>query len=97
MEAPEFAASGLAALSRTCPYVLVNEQPDAHSANLRKVAKSSLDLPSNCFHVAGKCSSHQIQRCIEINEERILGDVHAIAFSCACPSVQNKLQVALKK
>lgn len=89
--------SGLVSLSQTCPYLLVNENPDAHPANSRKIAKSSLGLPKNCFHVGGKCGAHQVQRVIELNEEPILGDVHAIAFSGACPSLQNKFQAGLKR
>ena len=96
-EIPALSVAGIQELSQSCPYTIVNEQPDAAAPNRRKQAKSAAaTVPANVFFVRGECAAHQGHRCIESREATVLGDIHAIAFSCSSPHIQHKLQVELK-
>jgi len=76
--------------------VVLNEQPDSGSGNIRKKAKTAKNAPSNCLFVSGRCDAHQGHRTVELKERDVVGNVHAISVSCANPDFQNKLQLALK-
>ena len=45
----------------------------------------------------GQCAAHQGHRCIASKDKDLIGNVHAIAFSCGNPTLQNKLQHALRQ
>ena len=95
-ECPELSSSGLEKVCKACPYALVDERPDAHSANHRKKAKSVASTPSNCFHVLGTCAGHQCHRIIMNNEKEVCGDVYAAAVACSNTHHADSLQQALR-
>ncbi len=61
-----------------------------------KKAKTGKEAPGNLFFVPGRCDAHQAHRMVELKEKNVVGNVHAIAVSCANPEFQNRLQVTLK-
>ena len=77
--------------------MLVNEQPDQHSANARKQQALFEDMPPNCFGVEGRCSAHQAHRCVSVCQRVCIGDLYAIHFTCSSTDHQSKLQLAFKQ
>ena len=78
--------------------VLLGELPGACKPNLRKKAQTAADTIDwdNVFCTNGTCGCHQAHRIVESKEKWSIGNVYAIAFSCAQPALQRKLKAALR-
>ena len=90
---------GLAEIRKVCKMVLLSELPDACKPNLRKRAQTIADTSAwdNVFSTNGTCGCHQAHRVVESKEKWSIGNVYAIAFSCAQPALQRRLKAALRR
>ena len=94
-EIPQLSREGIEDLCRRVPFVIDSELPDACSSNRRKKARTILDRPHNCFVLHGDCGAHQIHRCVEHKERRVVGDVYAIAVTLSNLHFANRMQQGL--
>ena len=86
-------------MAASCPWVILNEQPDACPSNGRRqaqVMEMCADLP-NVLHTRGRCGSHQAQRIIATTVAGSCGDAHAVGEACCNLSHAAKMQESLQK
>ena len=81
------------------PYIIVHECPDQASANVRKVLATRAKLDGRVMHSWTSCTVHAAQRIVVTGtqEDRLIGDIHAIAFTCNLTSNREKLLAALRR
>ena len=91
-------ASGLGELRKSCHAILLNELPDACKSNGRKRAQTVADCADydNVYSTRATCGCHQGHRVVEGPEKRTVGNVFAIAYTCAAVTVQTRLLNAFK-
>ena len=85
-------------MAAVCPWLILNEQPDACPSNGRRQAKvieDCRDMP-NVVQARGKCGSHQAQRIVASTVSGSCGDAHAVGVSCSATSHAIKMQESLK-
>ena len=97
--APPVSIPSLIDLSKTLEFILLQEVPDACSANIRnKAAKAeACQGAGNIVHAGDKCGAHQGHRTIALKESYTIGNIYAIAFSSSQTAIQNRHQVTLRK
>lgn len=88
---PGLNGDSLKDLAGQVPFGIMNEIPDACSANRRKKAKAFSTLPPNVFGVDAECAAHQCHRIVESSERDMIGNVHAV--HCTTTRHQSGLQV----
>ena len=94
---PQLSDENLCELATVCPAVIVEELPDACSANDRKRAKTyDVTADSEVWHVRGSCGSHQLRRIIAARQQTLVGDVHAISVTCSATGTASEMQTALR-
>ena len=95
---PALDHSSIKQLAERCPWVVLNEQPDACSANGRRQlhAMGLCEEIPNTLHHCGKCGAHQCQRIIETTCRGSCGDAHAVGEACSNVSHGVKLQAAFR-
>jgi hypothetical protein len=84
----ELSVSGLNKLGGRLKLFILSEVPDNVAANNRRKAFMATQLPANCLYAAGAgCASHRAHRIITaaIEEDKLIGDVHAISFVASVP------------
>ena len=85
-------------MAAKCPWLILNEQPDACASNGRRQAKvieDCRDMP-NVVQARGKGGSHQAQRIVASTVSGSCGDAHAVGVSCSATSHAIKMQEYLK-
>ena len=94
-ECPQLGTAGIRKVCEACPLALFNEQPDNHSANMRKQQCLFSEMPANCLCVGGVCGAHQGHRVIGATHRECIGDIYAIHWTCSNASYQQRLQMSL--
>ena len=84
----ELSIDGIRTLAARMHVVLVHEVPDGCSANNRKKAKTASEMPANALYIPASCTAHASHRIVvaATRESEVVGDVHAIAFTCTLAS-----------
>jgi hypothetical protein len=77
-------------------FMLLHENPDNVSANVRKLHFTASVLPEFVLMVLGGCTAHRISRIGEILFEvaDLCGDIYSLAFVSQVPSYFNRMQRA---
>lgn len=80
---PEMSLASIARVANEAPFVLVQDIPDACSANQRAKEHTFEELPSNAFAVDVRCAAHQAHRIVASSEKEVIGDLHAVHVTCS--------------
>ena len=80
--------------------MIMSEIPDNAGSNQRKKVAWSLELPPNILYIRDLgCVAHRVHRCISqsTDEEKIVGDVHAVHYVMAVPRYRSIMSVKLRE
>ncbi len=94
---PELSFASIVAMAEKCPFVVLDEAPDAHSASGRRGAAVAEELPKNVLMPRSRCGAHQCHRVVASTEKQVIGDFHAIHVTCSHYSNSSKISNALYK
>ena len=86
-------------LSRSAPFLLYLESPDACKANVRRQlhALKTVKPLKNCVYSRSKCGCHQGHRIVVSVERHSVGDAYAITVACGHPAHAAKMDRSLRR
>jgi hypothetical protein len=99
---PDVAPERIVELASEINHVFVSEVPDGAASNVRKKAWTAeffSDTPNIYYSPLRPCAAHRLNRIItsSTNEKRIVGDIHAVHYSCSLQPQRASLRGSLRK
>ena len=100
---PEMSLSRICEIASKVKMLIVHEVPDSCRANKRVMGFRSVNLPVNALHSKLPCCGHILHLIItdaprgtKLHEDDVVGDVYASEYVGRCPTLRNKMMLALR-